>query len=364
MSSGTKVFHQLLEEKPAGSSELKNDSNKNNNDIIIELSPKKTTEDDKSLNSAECSGNELKESNNSEFPNSVKPIKLSKKAYEKYTEKLKENTMRLQVEKMYNESERLKRKYEEKIAYLHSFDNNPQFQKMLKMVGKQLSYFFIEGIFLLIFSALLYFYVTRKKEGLALTSLCLSITEIAISVILFISLKLGLLNDPNLSKAFRLFVVMESLLLFSSFIINVISGLINNEYLKKIEEFKNRLIFYIIYLLMIFVFIYVFKYISNLFIESALILFKRKTEYSILMINEQKNKTDINFNINLSTISNNATTEGLNNASTSVFQVDNNSNNNKDSKEEKQYRTYNYFNKFHYSVTSSRNGDYNNFKKI
>ena len=362
MSSGNKVF-QLVEENSAGSSEVKKDSNKNN--IIIELSKKKTEEDDKSLNSAECSGNELKYSQKVDLVNSVKPIKLSKKAYEKYTQKLKENTMRLQVAKMYNETERLKKKYEEKIAYFHSFDNNPQFQKMLKMVGKQLIYFFIQGIFLLIFSALFYFYVTRCKEGLALTSLCLSITEITFSIILFISLKLGLLNDPNLSKAFRLFVVMEFLLLFSSFIINVISGLVNNEYLKKnITEFQNRLIIYIIYLLMILLFIYSFKFCSNLFLESVLILLKRKTEYSILMINERNTKNEINFNINLSTMSNNETTEGLNNANTGIFQVDNNVNNNKDDKEEEQYRTYNYFNKFHYSVTSSRNGDYNNFKKI
>ena len=361
MSSGNKVY-PLAEENSSGSSDIKNNLDKNN--IIIELKKKKSEEDDKSLNSAECSAQELqmKENQKLKLSNSTKTKFYSKREYEKYIEKLKERTMRLEVEKIYNETERLKNKYEEKMSYLHSFDNNPQFQKMLKMVGNQLRYFFIGGIFLIIFSALLYFYITKRKEGLALTSFCLSISEIAISVILFISLKLGLLNDPNLSKAFRLFVVMESLLLFTSFIINIIAGLVNNEYFKDIKEFGNRLIIYIIFLTMIIVFIIVLKYSFNLFFESVLILLRRKTEYSILMINEEKSKYEINFNVNLSTNSNDITTEGLNNGSNTIFKVDNNINNN-EKKEEEKFRTFNYFNKFHYSVTSYRNRDYNGFKK-
>ena len=359
MSSGNKPFPLAEENSPR--SEVKNNSQQNN--ILIKLSKKKSEEDDKSMNSSECSEHELKDNKNSELPNIIKPVNYSMKTYEKITEKLKERSMRLEIEKIYHETERLKNKYEEMNAHLHSFDNNPQFQNMLKMVGKQLRYFFIEGIFLIIFSALLYFYITRRKEGLALTSLFLSISEIAISIILFISLKLGLLNDPNLSKAFRLFVVMESLLLFTSFIINIIAGLVNNEYLQNIQEFGNRLIIYIIFLLMILVFIVTFKFCFNLFYESVLILLNRKTEYSILMINEKKNSSKTVFNTNLSTISNNITTEGLNNESTGIFQIDNNVNNNKEKKEEQQLRTFNYFNKFHYSVTSSRNGDYGSFKK-
>ena len=116
---------------------------------------------------------------------------------------------------------------------------------------------------------------------------------------------------------------------------------------------------------MIIIFIVTFKYCFNLFVESVLILLNRKTEYSILMLKELNNKNEINFNTNLSTMSNNVTTEGLNNNSTNIFMIDNNSNNNKeDKKEEEQYRTFNYYNKFHYSVTSSRNNNYGEgFKK-
>ena len=113
---------------------------------------------------------------------------------------------------------------------------------------------------------------------------------------------------------------------------------------------------------MIIIFIITLKNCINLFVESILILLSRKTEYSILMIKELKNKNDINFNVNLSTISNNITTEGLVNNSTNIFVVDNNANNANnntyDKNEEEKYKAFNYFNKFHYSVSSTRNNDY------
>ena len=231
---------------------------------------------------------------------------------------------------------------------------------MLKTVDKQLKYFFIEGIFLNIFSALLYFYITRRKEGLALSSFCVSVSEIAICIILFVALRLGLLNDPNLSKAFRLFVVMESLLIFTSFIINVIAGVIFRYYFKKNVEFIVRIIIYIIFAIMILISIFIFKFCLNLFVESTLILLKRKTEYSILMLNEQNMKNDMNFSINLSTTSNNVTTEGLNNNSTNIFNIDNNK---EENKEEEKFKALNFYNTFHYSNTSARDHDYIILKK-
>lgn len=364
MSTGKNVFTLVEEISPNPTEKSKNTDN---NKIVIKLSKKKSEEDDKSMNSAECSANELKSNDNKniDLSKSVKPIVLSKKAYEKYTERLKERTMRMEAEKIYKETERLKNKYAEKNSYLHLFDNNPQFKNMLKMISNQLKYFFITGIFLNIFSSLLYFYITRRKEGLALSSFCLSISEISMCILLFIGLRLGLLNDPNLSKAFRFFVIMESLLLFTSFIINVVAGLINSDNFNKIREIKIRVIIYLIFFLMILVFVVTLKFCLNLIIESALILLRQKTEYSVLMINERNsNKNDINFNINLSTMSNNITTDALKNESANIFIIDNNKNNNKEAnKEEEQYITFNYYNKFHSSVTSYRNKDYNLKKK-
>jgi hypothetical protein len=361
MSTGNKSF-QLVEEIPTSP------KNKNKNGIIIELPNKKPDEDNKSENSAEFSGKEMNPNNQNiiniqgvqEIPKNIKPIILPPKAYEKYMDNLRDQSMRYEIEKVYNETERLKKKYEEKKSHLHSFDNNPQFQKMLKTVDKQLKYFFIEGIFLNIFSALLYFYITRRKEGLALSSFCVSVSEIAICIILFIALRLGLLNDPNLSKAFRLFVVMESLLIFTSFIINVIAGVIFRYYFKKNVEFIVRIIIYIIFAIMILISIFIFKFCLNLFVESTLILLKRKTEYSILMLNEQNMKNDMNFSINVSTTSNNVTTEGLNNNSTNIFNIDNNK---EENKEEEKFKALNFYNTFHYSNTSARDHDYIIFKK-
>ena len=359
MSNGDKSF-QLVEEISSSP------KNKNNNNIKIELPIKNPEEDNKSENSAEFSGKEInpnleKNQEVQEIPKNIKTIILPPKAYEKYIDNLREQTMRIEIEKAYNETERLKKIYEEKNSHLHSFDNNPQFQKMLKTVNNQLKFFFVEGIFLNIFSALLYFYITRRKEGFALSSFCLSVSEISICIILFIALRLGLLNDPNLSKAFRLFVVLESLLIFTSFIINVIAGVVNTYYFKRNIEFIFRIIIYIIFSMMILLFIFIFKFCLNLFVESALILLKRKTEYSILMLNEQNIKNEMNFSINLSTISNNVTSEALNNNnSTNIFNINNNKEGNK---EEEQFKNFNFYNTFHYSNTSARDRDYIIFKK-
>ena len=373
MYKGNRVF-PLVEENPSISSNKKEKKDKENkiiilnnsgmNDKIIDINfkKKKSEEDDKSTNSANNSEKELKSKDNNieNNENKKKSFLISKKGYEKYTERLKERTMRIEVERIYKETERLKKMFEEKNSYLHSFDNNPQFQKMLKVVEKQLKYFFIVGLFINIFSATLYFYVTHKKGGLALSSFCISTPEIAISIILFASLKLGLLNDPDLSKTFRLFVIIGFILFLSAFFINFIAGLLSINYLKKIDQLIIRVLIYFLFLLMVFLFISSLKCCLNLFIESALILFKRKTEYSILMINEMTNKSELNFNTNLS-LSNNLTTEVLTNASIGLFNVDNNKNE-EEKKEEEKYRAYNYFNKFHYSITSARNKEYGNFK--
>jgi hypothetical protein len=369
MINGNKPF-PLVDEKPSISSDKKDNKNSNisndksdiNEIIDLNFKKKKSEDDEHSLSTGDYSSKKLKPIENikAKTERSINSILFSKKAFEKYTERLKERTMRMEVEKIYKETERLKNEYEEKSSNVHLFDNNPQFQKMLKSVEKQLRYFFIEGLILIIFSLLLYFSVSKKKLGLALASLCISTSEVSMSIILFISLKIGLLNDPDLSKTFRLFVILESLLLFTSVCMSSISNLLSIKYFNKIDN-KYKTLSIILFILMIFVFIFIFKSCLNLFIESVLILFGKKTEYSILMINEINNKNDLNFNTSLS-VSNNLTTEALYNTNNNFLNIDNNKNLEKN-KEEEQYKTYNYFNKFHNSVTSSRNKEYLNYKK-
>lgn len=363
--SSKKTIFPLVEENSKNSSGFPyNKSNSKNSNNKITLSNKsnlKLEEDDNSLNTANFTTDDLnsEKDQNIEISLPTKPRILSKKDYEKYKEKLKEKTMRLELEQMSNETDRLKQKYEEKRSHLHSFDNEPQFQLMLKTVIKKLKYFLVEGGLLTLFNSLLYFYVTNKKAGVALASFILSITEIYMDIILFISLKFRLLNDPELSKAFRIFVVIEYLLLFSSFITTLLAVFISYEYFQEINDFGPKVMMYIFLLIIVLIFIFVFKYCFSFFYESILILVKKKTEYSILILNEKRNRSDINFNTNVSTMSNNLTSEVLNNSS-NIFKIDNNLNNsdNSDKKEEEKYNTINFFDKFHYSITSSRTKDY------
>ena len=372
--------HTLVEESPTTSSDKKEKkekdkdlplikiSNTDKNDIIIDLSKKKKyeDEDEKSNNSAEFSGQQLEkeksveESNNSKTKR--KPIVLSKKAYDKYTERLKERTMRLEIEKIDKETQRLKKMFEEKHSHLHLFNNNPQFQKMLKLVQNQLIFIFSLSILTSISSGLIYFYVTERKEGISLASFCLSLAEITMFILLIISLKMGLLNSPDLSRAFRLFVIIEFLLLIGSFVLNIIMAFSLREYL---DRGFAIIITYIILIIITLLFFISLKYCYSLFIESFLILFNKKTEYAILIINESIHP-ESNIDANLSA-SNNMTTDNLNSTSSGIFNENdknNNTNNMQINKDEEKYRNYNYFNKFHYSVTSSRKDDKYNLKKL
>ena len=320
--------------------EISDKSNPNNKkDIIISLRKNKKEEDDTSINSSNYSGVELKESHqkkekmNNSLPFSFKNI--SKKNLEIYQEKLKENTMRKEIDKRYNETERLRKKYEEKKSNLHTFDNN-----------------------YLIFNLIIYYITSNSKESSAILGICLSIIIIAFCFILFIALNFGLLNDPNLSKTFRLFIVIESFIILFSFIFNIIVAFLCKKYLSRKRQFKNKFVFYFILLLMILISVAIFKLCWNLFLESILILFGKKTEYSILIFKEQRLKSnEINFNTNLS-LTNNMTNDNLVN-SASLF---NNEDKEEKDKEEEQYNAFNYFNNFHYS-TSTRKGDYPGFKK-
>ena len=338
----------------------KSDSDKN--DIIIDLSHKKQEEDEKSNNSAEFSGqlfnnHKQKEKEFEEAKAKIFypfPIKLSKKGFENYTQRLKEKTMRKEIEKIQKETERIKKIYEEKNSFLHLFDNNPQFQKMLKMVEKQLRYILFQGILIFIFGCLIYFRVTNKKSGLALGSMSISISEIAFSIILFISLKIGLLNDPELSKAFRIFVILECLMIISSFIINILIPFFIIKHLKKLDSKAIKLLVYILFLLMMICFIITFKQCYILFVESINILLNKKTEYSILMVNEKNsNNNETNTSANM-TASNSMSTDAINTSLVGIFGDNQSRNNNLMTKEEEQYRNYKNFSTFHYSVTSDR----------
>jgi len=349
--------------------------NKENISININIPKRKIEEDDnsssKQLKTKE--NNELKDHKEKSFDinknDKIKNEKISniseqeknlsnyQKAYDKYAEKIKEKTMRIEIDKIYKETERMKQKYEEKSSNLHKFDNNPQFQKMLNGVGKQLFYLLLETILLNIFSSLIYFVVTQGKDGISLVSFSLSVILFAFSILLLISLKLGLLNDPYLSKAFRLFVSFEFFLIITTFGFSIISMFTGLKYTKKKDSFKLKVIIYILFSLVCIFFFPIIKYCSTLFFESIHILFGKKTEYSILMLNEQSSNAEPNLSISMSDGLNKTTSDLL--IDTKINNVAKNVNN-----DEEKYKNDYYFQNFHYSVSSERKKDYhlNKFK--
>jgi len=335
--------------------------NKEKNDIIIDLSIKNTTkkeDDDHSMNSAEYSSQTLKDGNQVKYKAKTvreKPIFKTKKEYDRYTERMKERTMRLELEKINKETERFTKEYEEKYSFKYLF-NNPQFQKMLKTVQRQLLFIFIIAIFILILNSIIYFNLSKKKFWLSLVNMALSITEIAIFLVLIISINMGLLNDPDLSKAIRLFILFEFSLQLVSFAFNIIILFFLYEYLYKLSK-TSLVIIYILYIFIILLTILSFKVCYILFLESLLILLNKKTEYAILMINDSNNNNINNFNQN----QNLSTSDiGLNTTESNL--ITDNEKKNKTNKDDERYRNYHYFNRFHSSVTSYRK-EPNYFKK-
>ena len=235
---------------------------------------------------------ESKQRKNDMISLSVKQDKLNKNEYEKHKRIMKEKAMRIEIDRIYNETERLNQKYEEKKTNLDLFINNPQFKKVIDSIKVKLLFFLLIEIIFIGYSVVIYLELTEDNKGIGLASLCLSIALIAMTIILMASLKIGILNDPHLSKAFRFFVVFQFLILISSFCISIFSGfafLYNMEDIYIMDYTTTyKIILYILFLIVLLTFIARIKIGFNLFLESALILIGKKTEYSVVILREEK----------------------------------------------------------------------------
>jgi hypothetical protein len=269
---------------------------------------------------------------------------------------MKEKAMKMEIDRIYNETERLNQEYEEKRTNLHLFINNPQFKKVIDAVKVKLLFFLLIEIIFIAYSVVIYLKLVEDNNGIGLASLCLSITLIAMTIILMAFLKIGILNDPHLSKAFRFFVVIQFLVLISSFCISIFSGfafIYNMENIYIIDYTMNyKIILYLLFLIVLVAFIARVAIGFNLFFESVLILIGKKTEYSVLILREEKSNKDNNYS-NLSTSISN---DELNKSNLNL--VNENNGKKKLNEEDINYMAYNYFNKFHYSVSSDRKGEY------
>ena len=106
---------------------------------------------------------------------------------------------------------------------------------MLKSIQIKLIIIFFISLFSFILNSIVYFKLTKHKVGLALANIVLSIGGITLYFVLTISLQMGLLKDPNLSKAFRLFNIFEFILQIVSFVFNIIIPFLMYEYLYKLS---------------------------------------------------------------------------------------------------------------------------------
>jgi hypothetical protein len=255
--------------------------------------------------------------------------------------------MRNELDKISNETERLKQEYEEKSSKYYLFEN-PQFKKFIKNVEMQLLFLLgLSGLLSVFSIALIISNSAKEIGGFSIACLIITIMLVANNLILIACVKMGLLNDTYLSKAFRMFVIMESLLLITSLCFNITSLFLN----KKISH--KFWIFSLLILIMLDL-IFVVKKCLNLFVESCLILLGKKTEYSVLISKENQgnSRTNTSLNFSLDKTTNDLLDEGINK--------------NIEEEKENNFKVYNFFNKFHYSVSSDRKNDYNfnHFKKI
>ena len=272
---------------------------------------------------------------------------IKKRDKEKYEQKLKENTMRNELDKISNETERLKQEYEEKSSKYYLFEN-PQFKKFIKNVEMQLLFLLgLSGLLSIFSIALIASNSAKEIGGFSIACLIITIMLVANNLILIACVKMGLLNDTYLSKAFRMFVIMESLLLITSLCFNITSLFLN-------KKISHKFWIFSLLILIILDLIFVVKKCLNLFVESCLILLGKKTEYSVLISKENQgnSRTNTSLNFSLDKTTNDLLDEGINK--------------NIEEEKENNFKVYNFFNKFHYSVSSDRKKDYdfNHFKKI
>lgn len=347
MSSNEKNY-DIISKK----SKTKKSQNKEN--IPNNIQPKKLIEEEDVQSSKKLQLKEIKEDNYDKNSKKDKKIKnLSKKDYEKYEKKMKERTMRNEVDKIYEETERLKNEYEARNSNYFLF-NNPQFKKMINVVQKQLYYILSLSALLIFSSIFIGTKLSKEVEGISLTNIIISTLLFATSIILLSGVKLGLLNDPELSRTFRFFVILESLLLIISFCFNITSFFLNynnNKISTPVKLFSLLLI-----ILTVLDLIFIFKNCLSLFVESYMILFGKKTEYSALLLKDKYSYNRSTSELNLNTSLNN---EALDKTNTNFIEETSLTQNFDKEKLDDNYKNFILYNRFHYSVSSYRQNDKN-----
>ena len=315
----------------------------NKEDLISKFKNKKPS-DDSSLNSAAFSENPLTNSQISQQnTNSLK----TDKATERYLRKKYEFTLRMQAQRYFTERENIRKQYEERNSYIHLFDNNPEFHRIMQKTEKQIIYLLVHIIFIIIYESIINFYVCKSQLAITMTSFMLAISSFIFCVLILLAVEIKFLNDPNLSRGFRFIVILTFLLYIVTYGFNIASFVTSLSTLKEKCDIFFRIFTYILFTITIILFYPTMQKGFFLFVESVLIFMKKKTEYSVLILNEQNNISNVN---NSQTTENN-TNANLFTNSNNLELIPNKNTVQNDDLNDQNFKNYNYYSKFHASVT-------------
>ena len=341
LKASTAKFNNHNSPKISQSLELKNIKpiDIQQKDLIANYKKKKSEDDSNSINLSEYSTYGL---------TSIKPEMIgvrnglrTTKINDSFIHKKYQMILRMEALKYFTERERQQKIFEERNSYIHLFDNNLQFLGMLKKTEKQLYFYILHIIFLILYESIIALGVGKGDIGLSMASFILSITSFIFYLIVFLALKSGFLKDPNLSQSFRFLVILGFATYIISYGFNIVSFFASTQKLKDNFCLIFRIFTYLIFLITIVLIEPALQRGYFLFLESVLIFFRKKTEYSILILNEQNNMS-LNQN---NTTSNLVTNNELN------LDKDNNNNINLFKNDQQDFNNYNYYSKFHVSVT-------------
>ena len=313
----------------------------NKDDLISKYQNKKPS-DDSSLNSAAFSQNHL---TNSQISSQQNTLRLkTEKINDRFLRKKYEFTLRMEAQKYFTERENIQKKFEERNSYIHLFDNNPQFIKIIKKTEKQLLYLLLHIITIILYEAIINFYVGKGQLAFPMCSFILAITSFAFCATVLLALKIKFLSDPNLSRAFRFIVILTFFIYIITYGFNIVTFITSISTLKEKCDKNFRLLIYFMFLITVVIFFPTIQKGFFLFIESLLIFLKKKTEYSILILNEQ-------INLNNTNTSENNTNSALFTSNNKLNLVNDKKNPNDNYDNDQNFKNYNYYSKFHASVT-------------
>lgn len=302
-------FQNLNTEGPLNLTESINPLNSTENDTQIKklVNEEKDDKNLKSKNSKEQHSQDKKQNKKGEEKEKKRNVAKYKYSNDEglilKLNPQKEQKLREEVEETVREEERLQREYDEKYSLLNLSESNPEFKKILKSIEKKIIFIVIEGILLNINSSLIHFIFMKMRGDFSLVCFTLSIIYFTISIILFFLIKIGLMNSPESSKTFRVFIILECLVLLTTFSFHIVSSIQSFGYIINIRTISIKVGVYFLFILAFIMFIPAVAVASQLSAESILILINKKEEYSATILKElnndknnidEKNKSNIN----------------------------------------------------------------------